>query len=132
MQILLLYAITVVVFFVVDVVGLRFIVRPVFSRHIENLLLDDYRYGAAAAFYLFYVAGLVWFVSLPALRDGSPGQAFLGGAFLGAIAYGTYEFTNYATLRGWHWQMVATDLLWGAFLTGLAAMAGVAAMRAWG
>lgn len=129
MQILLLYLSTAVVFFVVDVIGLRMLIRPVFVRHVEPLLLDSYRLGPAAVFYLFYVGGIVWFVSLPALREGTPWQAFVNGALLGALAYGTYEFTNYATLRGWHWQMVATDLAWGAFLTGLAAMAGVAVAR---
>ena len=30
------------------------------------------------------------------------------------MAYGTYEFTNLATLKGWHWQMVVVDVSWGA------------------
>jgi len=48
------------------------------------------------------------------------------------LAYGTYEFTNLATLRDWHWQMVAVDVTWGAVLTGVSAFAGVIAARAWG
>jgi uncharacterized membrane protein len=76
-------------------------------------------------FYLFYVAGVVWFVSLPALRAGAPWQALVQGAVLGAMAYGTYEFTNYATLRDWAPKMVAIDLAWGTVLTGMAAAAGV-------
>lgn len=127
---IILYLSTAFVFFAVDVVGLRFLIRPVFVRHVEPMLLDGYRFGPALVFYLFYIAGLLWFVSLPALREGSVAQAALGGALLGALAYGTYEFTNYATLRGWHWHMVAVDLTWGAFLTGLAAAAGVAITRA--
>jgi uncharacterized membrane protein len=57
-------------------------------------------------------------------------QAVLNGAFLGALAYGTYEFTNYATLKDWHPEMVAVDLAWGTALTAVAAAAGVAAVRA--
>lgn len=132
MQALLLYVITAIVFLGLDVIGLRWLIRPVFARHIEPLLLEGFRFGPAAVFYLFYIGGLLWFVSLPALRAGAPGQAFFNGMLLGALAYGTYEFTNYATLQGWHPQMVAVDLVWGALLTGTAAWAGVAALRAFG
>ena len=132
MQLVTLYLSTAFVFFIVDIFGLKYIIRPVFVRHIEDMLLDSYRFGPALVFYLFYILGLVYFVSAPALRDGSPGQAALGGALLGGLAYGTYEFTNYATLKGWHWPMVVVDLSWGMFLTGLAAGAGVLITRAIG
>ena len=132
MQLVTLYLSTAFVFFIVDIFGLKYIIRPVFVRHIEDMLLDSYRFGPALVFYLFYILGLVYFVSAPALRDGSPGQAALGGALLGGLAYGTYEFTNYATLKGWHLQMVVVDLSWGMFLTGLAAGAGVLITRAIG
>ncbi len=130
MQIIVLYIATAVVFLGLDVIGLRFLIRPVFERHVGDLLVESFRFVPALVFYLFYVVGLVWFVSLPALREGAPLQAALGGAFLGALAYGTYEFTNLATLKGWSWPMVATDLSWGIFLTGFAAWAGVMITRA--
>jgi uncharacterized membrane protein len=129
MQYAVLYLVTAVVFFGLDFLGLRYLIRPVFARHAEALLLEGYRAGPALVFYLFYIAGLVWFVSLPAVRAGSVSQALLNGAFLGALAYGTYEFTNYATLKAWHPEMVAVDLAWGTALTAVAAAAGVAAAR---
>ena len=46
------------------------------------------------------------------------------GAVLGLIAYGTYDFTNYATLKQWPLTMVIVDLIWGTFITGVAAAAG--------
>jgi uncharacterized membrane protein len=46
------------------------------------------------------------------------------------MAYGTYEFTNYATLTRWDPMMVAIDLIWGAVLTGSAAASGVWITRA--
>jgi len=85
--------------------------------------------GPAAVFYLFYVGGIIWFASLPALASGQPSQAFVAGFILGLLAYGTYEFTNFATLRGWSAQMVAVDVTWGAVLTGTSAWAGVVAVR---
>lgn len=129
MQIALLFAVTAMTFLTLDALMLKFVMHPVFSRHIGGWLLDEIRLGPAVGFYLFYVAGILWFVSLPALRDGAPVQALVGGAILGALAYGTYEFTNYATLRDWSLQMVALDLAWGALLTGFSAWVGVAVAR---
>jgi uncharacterized membrane protein len=40
------------------------------------------------------------------------------------LAYGTYEATNMATLRGWSWQMVVVDTGWGMLLTAVAATVG--------
>lgn len=134
MQIIVLYIFTAVVFLGLDVIGLRFLIRPVFERHVGDMLLDSFRFVPALVFYLFYIGGLLYFVSLPALKASAPAQAALGGALMGALAYGTYEFTNLATLKGWSWAMVATDLTWGIVLTGLAAWAGVTLTRAvgWG
>ncbi|WP_116598635.1 DUF2177 family protein [Primorskyibacter marinus] len=130
MQIVILYVSTAVVFLGLDAVMLKSVMRPLFERHIGNMLSETLNLGAAAAFYLFYVGGLIYLISLPALRDNAPVQALWGGALLGAMAYGTYEFTNLATLKNWHWQMVATDLVWGTVLTGVSALAGVLIARA--
>ena len=48
------------------------------------------------------------------------------------MAYGTYEFTNLATLKDWTWRMVATDLVWGTLLTGTSAAIGVLGTRSIG
>lgn len=131
MQMIVLYLSTVVVFLGLDVFGLRYIVKPVFDRGIGDMLLETPRYGPALVFYLFYVAGLIWFVTAPALRDGTGlASVALNAAIIGAIGYGTYEFSNFATLRGWTWGMVATDLIWGVALTTFSAMAGLAITRA--
>ena len=61
--------------------------------------------------------------------DSSTGWVFLQAALLGAFAYGTYEFTNFATLKAWTWQMVAVDLSWGALLTGITGTVGFLVAR---
>lgn len=127
-QVILLYIVTAVIFLGLDFLGIRYIVRPVFERHVGDLLASPLRMGPAAVFYLFYVAGLLWLVSLAAMRDSAPLQALVGGLVLGAVAYGTYEFTNLATLADWSWEQVITDGLWGTALTGFSAWAGVAIM----
>ncbi|WP_037296283.1 DUF2177 family protein [Roseobacter sp. AzwK-3b] len=132
MHLLLLYLVTAGVFLILDAIMLSTVMKPLFESHIGDLMADELRLGPAALFYLVYVAGVLWFVSLPALRADAPGTALLTGAALGALAYGTYEFTNLATLRGWSWRMVIVDVTWGAVLTGVSAWAGVMVARALG
>jgi len=132
MKILVLYFSTAVIFFAADAVGLRLLIKPVFERHVAHLFADPFRMVPAALFYLGYVAGVLWFVSVPALRTGDPVAALVGGVLLGLMAYGTYEFTNYATLRDWSVQQVAIDTTWGGILTGFSAWAGVMIARAVG
>lgn len=130
MQFVVLYLITATVFLLLDAVMLKTVMKPLFEQHIGDWLLAEIRLRPAVVFYLFYVAGVLWFVSLPALRAGMPVNALIGGAILGALAYGTYEFTNYATLRDWSLQMVVADVTWGAVVTGFSAWVGVTLTRA--
>ena len=125
-----LYLITAIVFLMLDVVMLKKVLYPLFSSNIGSIMHEDPKMGAAAVFYLFHAGGIIWFASLPALATGQPRQAFLTGCVLGLLAFGTYEFTNFATLRGWSLQMVAVDVTWGAILTGTSAWAGVLVVRA--
>ena len=127
MPVVTLYAATAVVFLVLDAIMLTLIMKPLFTRHIGPLMAEPIRLAPAAAFYLAYVGGLIYLVSLPAIRSNAP--LVLSALILGLMAYGTYEFTSYAIMRDWHWTMVATDTLWGGVLTALAAWAGVAITR---
>ena len=125
---MILYLVTAALFLAIDAVMLSVVMKPLFTRHIGEMMRDTLLLTPAAAFYLAYVAGLVILVSAPALRDAAPGRAAWQGAIVGAMAYGTYEFTSMSILKGWSWQMVAVDTLWGAVLTGVSAWAGVAVM----
>jgi len=130
MQIVILYLTTAAVFLVFDAVMLKTVMNPLFKEHVGDWLLNDIRLLPAIVFYLFYVGGVLWFVSLPALRAGVPVSALINGAIIGAMAYGTFEFTNYAILRDWSLQMVVVDLAWGTVLTGFSAWIGVTLTRA--
>lgn len=130
MRIVILYASTALVFLALDATMLTLVLQPLFKAHLGAQLLEDFRLAPAAIFYLGYIGGVLWFVSVPALRADAPRRALIGGATLGAMAYGTYELTNFATLRDWHWSMVVVDLAWGAVLTGLSAWAGLQITRA--
>lgn len=128
MQPAILYAATLVTFLILDGIMLTLVMKPLFTRHLGDALIEPIRAVPALLFYAAYVAGLVWLVSWPALKTGA--LIWVPAAIIGAMAYGTYEFTSYAVMRDWHWQMVATDLAWGTVLTAFSAWAGVAVTRA--
>ena len=123
-----LYATTAVVFLILDAIMLTLVMKPLFTRHIGPLMADPIRIAPAAAFYLAYVAGLVYLVSLPAIRTGAP--LVVPALIIGLMAYGTYEFTSWSIMRDWQWQMVATDVTWGGAVTAFSAWAGVTITRA--
>lgn len=133
MTLILLYLATFILFLGIDYLGLSFLVKPTFEKDIGHLLLDDIRLIPAFAFYAFYVAVLLWFVSWPALQQGHSLLWVLGNAALiGAVGYGTYEFTSLAVMKDWTWRMVITDLTWGTSLTAVSAAGGVWIARAFG
>ncbi len=127
---LTLFVATSLIFLVMDAVMLTAVLRPLFDRHLGQGLLDDLRIAPAILFYLLYMGGVMWFVSVPALREDAPSAALLNGAVLGLLAYGTYELTSYTVMRDWHPSMVAIDMTWGAVLTGVSAWGGVLVARA--
>jgi uncharacterized membrane protein len=124
---LTLYAATAAVFLILDAIMLTLVMKPLFTRHIGPLMAEPIRIAPAALFYLAYVAGLVYLVSLPAVKTGSP--IILPALIIGLMAYGTYEFTSWSIMKDWHLQMVATDVTWGGVLTAFSAWAGVTITR---
>ncbi len=128
MQIVSLYALTAVIFLILDAIMLRLHMAPLFQRHIGGAMLDNIRMAPAVLFYLAYVAGLLYLVSVPALKGGT--SVLIPAAVLGFMAYGTYEFTSYALMKGWTLRMVVTDVTWGTVLTAVSAWGGLALTRA--
>jgi uncharacterized membrane protein len=63
----------------------------------------------------------VVFAVRPGLAAGAPLKALLFGAFLGLVAYATYDLTNQATIKDWPALVTVVDLVWGTALGGLVA-----------
>ncbi|WP_338721830.1 DUF2177 family protein [Devosia sp. XK-2] len=118
------YGGTALVFFTLDMLWLTVLGIGFYRAEIGALLLERPNLVPAVLFYLFYVAGLVGFAVLPALNAGSWVWALVAGVALGLIAYGTYDMTNLATLRGWSLNISLIDLCWGGLLSGVSALAG--------
>lgn len=130
MTLLVAFIATAVIFLAIDMIGLRLMVLPIFNGEAPGLFLNQPNIAPAVIFYIGFVVGIVWFVTAPALASGgSLLSVALNGAALGAIAYGTYEFTNLATVKGWTLKMTVVDFTWGVALTAVSAAGGVWAAR---
>ncbi len=102
-----------------DVPMIKFVISPTLSRYAPELIAKRPDAIAALIFYVGYVSLAV----LLSQKLGNDLRSVTGyGALLGLLAYGTYEFTNKAVIKGWPWQMVVVDTSWGVILT--AAVAG--------
>ena len=112
-----------------DVAWLSTAGPTIYKQQIGPLLLDKPAMGPAAAFYLLYGGGVVFFAVAPALRDGSWSTALLYGAVFGFMAYATYDLSNLATLRGYTTTIALVDLAWGTVLTGVSATVAYAVAR---
>ena len=126
---IVLYLSTAVIFLVIDIIMLTTVMKPLFERHLGDTLLQEIRLAPAVLFYLFYIFALQWLVTGQAVEDGPSWRVALNAALFGAVAYGTYEFTNYATLKPWSWEMVAVDFTWGIVLTTVSAIGGLYVTR---
>ena len=115
------YLVAAVLFLGMDAVWLTLAGPRLYRPELGPLLLHTYKLAPAAVFYLLYVIGIVIFAIQPAAASGRWQTALLYGALFGFFAYGTYDFTNLATLKGWSSLVSFVDLAWGTFATGVSA-----------
>ncbi|AJY46586.1 DUF2177 family protein [Martelella endophytica] len=112
---------TVAVFSLCDFIWLGTVAFSFYEAEIGGLLLAEPNWTAGLAFYGMYMIGIYYFGVLPGIRRRSRLRALFNGALFGLMAYGTYDLTNMATLEGWSWNVVALDMAWGLFASGLTA-----------
>ncbi len=118
----LTYAVTLIIFAAIDSVWLGSMANRIYRPLLGDILLEGFRPAPAIVFYLFYAVGLVVFAVLPGVKGAGAGSALLWGALFGLFAYGTYDLTNYATLRNWGLAITAIDMTWGTVLSGVSAL----------
>lgn len=107
-----------VIFGALDATWLRWAGPNLYEPVIGDIMADEFNVGAAAAFYLIYLAGMVWFAIRPALESGRVSMGLLNGAFLGALCYATFDLTSQAVFSVWATHISIADIAWGAFATG--------------
>ena len=117
--------ITSILFLIIDLIWLSFSVKYFYRPQLGALLNEKPVMWAAVLFYLIYVVGLAIIILQPAIKQDSTTQAFFTGIVFGIVAYGTYNFTNMATIKNWSPYVVLIDIIWGGFLTGTSSALGI-------
>lgn len=109
-------------FGILDSIWLSWAAPNLYRPVIGEIMAPDVQIGAAAVFYLIYLAGMVWFAIRPALVSGRASEAALNGALLGALCYATFDLTSQAVFKVWATHISIADILWGAFATAIASV----------
>jgi len=118
------YGAALLVLAVLDGIWLGIAARDFYQRELADLMAEQIRIVPALLFYLLYPAGVVTLGLWPRPPTLTACAARCG--IVGALAYGTYDLTNLATLNGWSATLTIVDIVWGIVIT--AAM-GAAAWR---
>ncbi len=122
-QAVLTYLVSTAVYLALDVLWLGLLAKDFFNRNLGHLM-GSVNIKAAALVYILYTVGVMIFVIMPAFEKNSLLQAVYKGALFGFFVYMTYDFTNYAVIKGWPEIVVAVDIAWGVFVTAVVAAAG--------
>mgnify|MGYP001552778970 FL=1 len=111
-----LYALTVPVFFIIDLIWLGAVAKGFYQKNLSFVLSPQVNWPAAILFYLLYIAGILIFAVVPAVSKDSWQHAMVYGALFGFFTYMTYELTNLALLKDWPLNVVVVDIIWGVVL----------------
>ena len=125
---LLATLITSIVFLIVDVIWLSYATKSFYRPLLGNLIIGPTEkpvLWAAALFYILYVVGVAIVVIQPCIHDSSILKSIYIGFVFGLVAYGTYNLTNMAVLKGWSPTVVFVDMFWGGSLTAFSAGTGL-------
>jgi uncharacterized membrane protein len=118
MSIFLSYASALLLIGALDALWLGWLARDFYRQEIGALMLPEVQKLPAALFYLGYPAGLLALALTP--HPDTLGSAVLRSALLGLVAYGAYDLTNLATLKGWSLRLALADMAWGMVLSAAA------------
>jgi uncharacterized membrane protein len=117
------YAVATIVFLLIDYIWLGYIAKDFYYNQLGHMMADPINFKVAAAFYMTYTIGIVVFAVKPALVDSNIWLAVGYAALFGFLAYGTYDFTNLATLKDWPPIVAIVDVIWGTTITATTAAA---------
>jgi uncharacterized membrane protein len=123
-KLIISYALTFVVFFIVDMAWLGLIAKDLYKKYLGDFLSEQVNWTAAVVFYLLFIVGVFIFAIMPAVEKNSVVSAITLGALFGFFTYATYDLTNLATLKNWPITIVFIDIIWGSVLTGIVSTAG--------
>ena len=117
-----LYLLTLPIFFFFDIIWLGYIAKGFYRQNLAFILSPEVNWPAAAAFYLIYIAGILFFGVVPAIERASLMRALVCGGLYGFFTYATYDLTNMALIKGWPLKIVLVDISWGIVLCAVVSM----------
>ncbi|HVY35595.1 MAG TPA: DUF2177 family protein [Caulobacteraceae bacterium] len=129
LKLLTAYGATAVVFLLMDMTWLTLTGNSIYRPVLGPLMAAKVDGGAAIAFYLIYIFGLVFFAVRPGFATHDWKTVALNGLVLGLVAYATYDLTNQATLRLWAMKITVLDLCWGMTASAVASTLGFLAAQ---
>lgn len=113
------------IFLIIDIIWLSFSVKSFYGPRIGHLFADKPVIWAAAMFYIIYVVGLAVVIIEPSINFDDTSKFLFKAFMFGLVAYGTYNLTNMATVKGWSPSVVFVDMLWGGSLTAFSSYYGI-------
>lgn len=113
------YAVATLLFALIDGLWIITVAAQQYENHIGHLLAPEPNLAGAAAFYFFYIAGIVHYGIRPNQEGISLGQRVAGAALFGLFAYATWALTALAILKDFPAIIAITDIIWGACVSGL-------------
>jgi uncharacterized membrane protein len=116
---LLSYAVTAVIFAVLDLVWISFVASNLYQSQIGHLIAARPNAAGTVAFYLIFVAGMVHCGVRPNDAAANLRQRITGAALFGFFTYATWALTAFAVLKDFPAVVAVTDILWGAAACGL-------------
>ncbi|MDE2579408.1 MAG: DUF2177 family protein [Hyphomicrobiales bacterium] len=125
-------AATTISFLAMDGVWLGVVAQSFYKNNIGHLLTENYKILPAIIFYCAFMFGIAYFALSPALAAQNWKAAIGPALVLGFVAYGAYDFTNWAVMRDWPAIVTFVDVLWGVVATTVAATIGAYAGIRWG
>lgn len=111
------YGVAFVVMSVLDGAWLGWLARDFYKQELGSLMTDSVRWVPAALYYSLFPAAVVYLALTPS--PGGLGEAVVRSAVLGLAAFGVYDLTNLATLRGYTVMMTVVDMAWGTFASAM-------------
>ena len=108
-------------FLALDLIWIAFAVTPLYQQTLQSGFrgLDNLvDIGIALAVYCLLLAGNLVLNAHALTPDRTVYEATLYGTMYGIVVYGVYSGTNYIVFPQWSLMLLATDILWGAFLCG--------------
>jgi len=114
---LIAYGAATVAFLIIDGLWLGIVAKNFYADSLGELLRKDFLVLPSVIFYLMITCGLVFLAVRPWQPDIPLLNVALYGAVVGLLAYGTYDLTNLATLRGWPPLLSVVDMAWGTVLS---------------